>query len=95
MGCFIFNVLSAALVPDNINVTLFELLVIGVIKSRHSQTVYRRRAEDVFFLEIPNSYRISHAMHHNFASFILTDAFSLSTMLFIVLQDLHFFMSFQ
>ena len=37
------------------NTMLFELLVTGVIRDVKSCRVYRRRAQDAFALEIPNS----------------------------------------
>ena len=52
---YAFHVDIGHIICDSANTLLFELLVVGVLKSTALNQSYFRRAADVFFLEIPNS----------------------------------------
>jgi energy-coupling factor transporter ATP-binding protein EcfA2 len=50
-----FHIDIGHIIPANANTVLFELLIVGVLKSSEECQVYHRRTKDVFMLEIPNS----------------------------------------
>lgn len=52
---YAFHVDIGHIICDSANTLLFELLVVGVLKSTALNRSYYRRAADAFFLEIPNS----------------------------------------
>lgn len=52
-----FHIDVGHIIPSSANTMLFQLLLVGVLRDPVSCRVFHRSKDDIFFVEIPNSYK--------------------------------------
>lgn len=73
---FVFHIDIAHIIPASANTMLFQLLLVGVLKCPVSCRAFHRNKDDIFFIEIPNSFNNKTAMALNMCALLPTKILS-------------------